>query len=493
MVINSMRQVPVCLPSCDGLTLEPLTSLEQPIWVYDFGRHRMAWCNAAALKFWNATSLTDLQQRDFTPVAHGTAQRMNNLQRRIADGETVEDTWTLYPLGNPRQIKCTFTGIHLADGSVGMIVAAAPDTLARSQSPQSDTSALELRTIEAVRHTPLMISMVTPTGHWLMHNPAAEQLMLILGVLNAPLVDNYLAIFADRKEAADLRDTALAEGSAEATLRMAGEDYRMHDVTLRRLADPVSGRLSLMLSQQDVTRAYRLDRQLKEALANEQTINESQRQFVLFTSHNFRTPLAIIDGAARRIGKLLPDNEALHERLRDIRRATQRMVGAVDKTLATARLAEGDFGITLQRCDLKSMLVNAVSCQLALQPDRQFALTCEDLPPLQIDPSLFEQVLENLLSNAVKYSPVDKPIEVDAIRESERVRITITDHGIGIPAQDLPKLFTRFFRCSNVGAIRGTGVGLHAVRHFMELHGGTVVVSSVEGKGAVVTLTLPVD
>jgi len=485
MINCSKRATPVVLPACDEASLGLLASLAQPIWVYDFDRHRVAWCNTAALALWNAASLAELQSRDFLPVAHGTQQRMDNLRRRLADGETIRDDWTLYPLGNPCQLDCQFAGVRLAHGAVGMLVAAIP------QGGTTGTSDFELRTIEAVRHTPLMISMVTASGHWLMHNPAAEQLMLALGLGNLPHFDNFLALFAQREAAAALRAKALAEGSAETTLQIAGEDYRMHDITLRRLADPASGRLSLMLSQQDVTLAYRLDGQLKRALAKEQAINEAQRQFLLLTSHDFRTPLAVIDGAARRIGKLVADSETVAERVRDIRKAARRMVEAVDNTLAAARIAEGKFGIELRRGEIGPIIEHAIANQRALHPGRQFAMDLPFLSQLLLDPALIEQVLENLLSNAIKYSPAGSPIAVAARLHAETIVVTITDHGIGVPAEDMPNLFTRFYRCSNVGGVKGTGVGLHAVRFFMELHGGTVTMASEEGAGSTVTLTLP--
>ncbi len=485
MVNSAKRATPVDLPACDEASLGLLAGLAEPIWVYDFDCHRIVWCNLAALALWNAASLAELQGRDFLPVAHGTQQRMDNLRQRLAGGEIIRDDWTLYPLGNPCQLECQFSGVRLANDAVGMLVAAKP------QAGKIGTSDFELRTIEAVRHTPLMISMVTGAGHWLMHNPAAEQLMLMLRLGNLPHFDNFLALFAHREEAAALRMKALAEGSAEATLRIMGEDYRMHEVSLRRLADPASGRLSLMLSQQDVTLAHRLDGQLKQALAKEQAINEAQRQFLLLTSHDFRTPLAVIDGAARRIGKLVIDNPTVTERVGDIRKAARRMVEAVDNTLATARIAEGKFGIELRRGAIGPIIEQAIANQRALHPGRRFDVDLPFLSQLQLDPALIEQVLENLLSNAIKYSPADSPIAVAARLHAETIVVTITDHGIGVPAEDMPKLFTRFYRCSNVGGVKGTGVGLHAVRFFMELHGGTVTMTSEEGAGSTVTLTLP--
>ena len=108
-----------------------------------------------------------------------------------------------------------------------------------------------------------------------------------------------------------------------------------------------------------------------------------------------------------------------------------------------------------------------------------------------IDPAIVEQVLENILSNAIKYSPEDEPIQIDGRLQAQAIVVAITDHGIGVPADDMPKLFVRFFRSSNARGVKGTGVGLHAVRFFMDLHGGKVSLKSREGKGSTVTLTFP--
>ena len=187
----------------------------------------------------------------------------------------------------------------------------------------------------------------------------------------------------------------------------------------------------------------------------------------------------------------MTENETVTERVRDIRKAARRMVEAVDNTLATARIAEGKFGIELRRGAIGPIIEQAITNRRALHPGRQFAVDLPFLSQLLLDPALIEQVLENLLSNAIKYSPADSLIAVAARLHAETIVVTITDHGIGVPAEDMPKLFTRFYRCSNVGRVKGTGVGLHAVRFFMELHGGTVTMTSEEGAGSTVTLTLP--
>lgn len=473
------------LPPYDPPSAALLAQVDQAIWVYDFARHRILWANAAALQVWKAQSLAELAARDLTPNSAGTRQRLDNLHSTLAHGGSCTERWTLYPKGEPHHLTCRFTGLRLGDGALGMMAQALP------QAEGSLANSYELRAIEAVRQTPLKISMATTTGHWLMHNPAAEALLRALELHNIPGMDNFLALFADPQKAAALRAQALAQGSATQTLRLTGKDFRMHEVTVRRLTDPVSGHMSLMLSQMDVTHAFRLERQLQKALKREKQVVETQRQFLMLTSHEFRTPLAIIDNAARRIGRLALGQDQITERIDSIRRAVRRMTKAVDNSLSSARIASGKFAFAPVRCDLRPILEQALASQRAVHPERSFVVDLPHLSQLMLDPALTEQIFENLLSNAIKYSPDGGPITARARLRSNAVVVAIGDCGIGIPSADMPKLFSRFFRSHNARGIKGTGVGLHAVRFFMELHGGQVDVASTEGQGTTVTLTFP--
>ena len=100
------------------------------------------------------------------------------------------------------------------------------------------------------------------------------------------------------------------------------------------------------------------------------------------------------------------------------------------------------------------------------------------------DPKLLSQVLDNLLSNAIKYSPGRRPHQGRRARRSrDSIAIIVEDNGIGIPAQDIDRLFERYFRGSNVSGIVGTGVGLNLVKMVVDLHGGNIAVESTEGEG----------
>jgi signal transduction histidine kinase len=109
------------------------------------------------------------------------------------------------------------------------------------------------------------------------------------------------------------------------------------------------------------------------------------------------------------------------------------------------------------------------------------------------DRARLERVVDNLVSNAVKYSPGGGAVEVSVVQDGRWAILTVRDQGIGIPPGDLHRVFERFARGGNVGGIPGSGVGLAAVRHIAEQHGGTVAVESAEGRGTTVTVRLPLD
>ncbi len=112
---------------------------------------------------------------------------------------------------------------------------------------------------------------------------------------------------------------------------------------------------------------------------------------------------------------------------------------------------------------------------------------------IHADAELLDQVFTNLLSNAVKYAPNDPRIEVKGWTDGTFAALSVRDHGVGIAADDFPRMFERFFRAATSAGISGTGIGLNLVKRLMEMHTGTIQVDSVAGQGSVFTVRLPID
>jgi signal transduction histidine kinase len=115
----------------------------------------------------------------------------------------------------------------------------------------------------------------------------------------------------------------------------------------------------------------------------------------------------------------------------------------------------------------------------------------EEYTLVNLDQQLFRNVIINLVSNAIKYSPEDSPIKVQSIVEKERIIIMVSDKGIGIPIEDQPHLFTRFFRAQNATNIQGTGLGLNIVKKYIELMNGEIGFVSEISQGTTFRILLP--
>jgi signal transduction histidine kinase len=233
---------------------------------------------------------------------------------------------------------------------------------------------------------------------------------------------------------------------------------------------------------------------LRRALTAEREMNEQQRRFVAMASHEFRTPLAIIDSASQRLlaqGRSQSAGDAT-KRLDRIRASVSRMTEIIDRTLVSARLDEGRIDLSFESFDLPELAREVVQRQLSITPD--FGLTvAAPAAGLQIeaDRRLIEHVLTNLISNAVKYSGSRRRAELRISELGDEVVLAVQDHGVGIPKHEIERLFTRFFRASTAVGIGGTGIGLHLVREFVGLHGGWVDVRSEVGVGSTFTVRLP--
>jgi signal transduction histidine kinase len=245
-------------------------------------------------------------------------------------------------------------------------------------------------------------------------------------------------------------------------------------------------------------RTMEIERQAKELdrlLAQEREANALQRQFVTMASHEFRTPLAIIDAAAQRLTRSRSDisQDYIAEKTVQIRDAVKRMVQLMESILSAGRLGAGQLEMRPQDCDLQALIGDCHQRIALIGKTHRFHHDLEGLPPsISADKGLIDQVFTNLLSNAVKYAPNAPDIFIRGWEEAGQVCVSIRDQGIGMDASDIPNLFKPYFRARSAAGIAGTGIGLNLAKDIVEMHGGTIAVASELGKGTTFTIRLPI-
>jgi PAS domain S-box-containing protein len=284
---------------------------------------------------------------------------------------------------------------------------------------------------------------------------------------------------------------------AEQVLRASEEHHRslieLHPQT-PWVADPDGEIIEVKIVVSRTAEIHEKNAELDRLLQQECEVNALQRRFVAMISHEFRTPLAIIDSAAQRLTrtKAILTTDYIAEKLTQIKSAVSRMVELMESILAAGRLQTGMIEIKKQEASLSAVIEECADRRRQLSPTHRLHLDVEHLPArVCFDREAMERVFSNLFSNAVKYSPAASDILVRGWQEDGNANIEIRDGGIGIDADDLPRLFEPYFRARSATGIAGTGIGLNIVREIVELHGGKISVESAIGTGTTFTVTLP--
>ncbi|MBV9572267.1 MAG: sensor histidine kinase KdpD [Alphaproteobacteria bacterium] len=212
-------------------------------------------------------------------------------------------------------------------------------------------------------------------------------------------------------------------------------------------------------------------------------------------SHDLRTPLSGILGSATSLKSQRDslDNAAQEELLGTIQEEAERLNRYITNLLDMTRLESGALALHLERVDLGDVIGSALHRAAKVLANHKVRISApSDLPEIDVDPVLFEQVLFNLLDNAAKYAPPETEVRVTARVTDRHLRIEIADEGDGIPDADLEHIFDKFYRVYAADRKTGTGLGLPICRGFVEVMGGTITAGNrCDRRGALFTITMP--
>ncbi len=340
-------------------------------------------------------------------------------------------------------------------------------------------------------HSPLGICTVGPEGSVLAVNPALRRMLAAAPVTVADLV-----------EPGDLPavEAMLARLSAGGAERLAVErrcrraDGSTFGARLTAAAVPDAGYAVLMV--EDVEERWQVDAAIADVAARLETLTRAKSALVASVSHEFRTALTGIVG----FSELLRDRELAHAEVRelaaDINGEAQRLGRLIDDLLDLDRLESGGTPLRRRPVDTGALLVEqAERVRRNVSGHGVDVRLGPALPPVQGDRDRLTQVLTNLLSNAVKYSPAGSLIELAAEAIDGGVRLSVRDHGPGLPPDALELVFDRYRRLERevTAGVAGTGLGLPIVRQIVQMHGGRVWAANAPAGGAVFTVELPLS
>jgi signal transduction histidine kinase len=221
-----------------------------------------------------------------------------------------------------------------------------------------------------------------------------------------------------------------------------------------------------------------------------------KNEFIATASHDLKNPIHAVLGYSDLLGKAGPLNEMQKEFVNYLKRASNQMYELVLNMLELARI-DLNTGLNIQAIDFQNILENLSNEFQTQARDKGHKLIfdySENQPEVKIDQPRIRQVLQNLIGNAIKYTPKDGIITVSTELAKSMIWIHVQDNGLGIPEDDLPHIFEKFYRvdADDRKDIQGNGLGLAIVKAIVEQHGGKIKVSSKLGQGSCFSFSLPI-
>ncbi len=246
----------------------------------------------------------------------------------------------------------------------------------------------------------------------------------------------------------------------------------------------------------DISDRKRAEAEVFKSLEKERELSDLKSRFVSMASHEFRTPLAIIQSSAQLLERYELESNEKQEQFVQIHDSIQHMNQLLTDVLTLGRAEAGKLAFQPEPVPVMFFCQNLVERLRVALSSHQIALAFDDridtATMFDLDAKLLRQILTNLVSNAVKYSPEADSVDLEVTLDADgSLCLRVRDRGIGIPASDLPRLCSSFHRAGNVGMIQGTGLGLAIVQRCVSLHGGTIDFKSQVDYGTSAIVRIP--
>lgn len=236
---------------------------------------------------------------------------------------------------------------------------------------------------------------------------------------------------------------------------------------------------------------------LKEEVASLRSIDRMKSNFLSIISHKFRTPLTSISLFMQNLsaGVFSTDDPGFRLNLRMVCDESAYLERLVTDLLVFSRMMDTGEAIKRETCSLQKTILRvlAESREIAARPAIETILDLQQVPSVMADQEKLTFAVLQVMENAYKFSGEEGEVTISLRQEGEEIVLTVADLGCGIPSEDLPKVFEKFYQVDphNTGQVRGFGLGLYYAREFVRLHGGTITLASEPGKGTTATISLP--